>query len=147
MPLMDASQLEQFLADAFPAAPPRYVIEEVADWGVRMRLPLAAVMERPGGTVAGPTLMALADSAAWMAVVSRIGPAALSVTTSLHIDFLRKPPMADVVAEGRLLKLGRSLAVSSVALRTSEGDHLVAQAQVTYHIPHDWNQGQEPSPR
>jgi acyl-coenzyme A thioesterase PaaI-like protein len=79
--------------------------------------------------------MALADAAAWLAILARIGPEPLSVTTSLHIDFLRKPPMADVVAEGRLLKLGRSLAVASVALRTSADDALVAQSQVTYALP------------
>lgn len=135
MPTMDAAELERFLAESFPSSPPPYVVEEVPDWGVRLRLPRAALTDRPGGTVSGPSLMALADSAAWLAILAQVGPVALSVTTSLHIDFLRKPAMADVVAEGRLLKLGRSLAVVSVALRSSIGDALVAQAQVTYHLP------------
>jgi acyl-coenzyme A thioesterase PaaI-like protein len=79
--------------------------------------------------------MGLADGAAWLAILAQIGPVALAVTTSLHIDFLRKPPLADVVAEGRLLKLGKTLAVVDVALRADGSDDLVAKAQVTYSIP------------
>jgi len=79
--------------------------------------------------------MALADATAWLAVVAQIGPVALSVTTSLHIDFLRKPALVDVVADGTILKLGRRLAVVDVALRSVGVDDLVAKAQVTYSIP------------
>lgn len=132
---MDVEELARFLADSFPDSPPPYVVEDVTDDGVRLRLPLAALAARPGGTVSGPTLMAFADAAAWLAILAQIGPVPLSVTTSLHIDFFRKPAMADVVAEGRLLKLGRSLAVVSVPLLSSAGHELVAQAQVTYSIP------------
>ena len=140
MPAMDEAALRAFLTASFPSTPPPYVVEEAADWGVRLRLPVSALTERPGGTVSGPSLMALADSAAWLAVLAQIGPVALSVTTSLHIDFLRKPAMADVTAEGRLLKLGRSLAVIAVSMwNTGDGapgeSPLVAQAQVTYFIP------------
>ena len=90
---------------------------------------------RPGGTVSGPSLMALADCAAWLAVVGQIGPVALAVTTSLHIDFLRKPALVDVVAVGTLLKLGPRLGVVDVALHSVADDALVAKAQVTYSIP------------
>ncbi len=79
--------------------------------------------------------MSLADCAAWLAIVAQIGPVALSVTTSLHIDFLRKPALVDLIAEGALLKLGRRLAVVEVALRSVGDDALVAKAQVTYSIP------------
>ncbi|MHB8681241.1 MAG: PaaI family thioesterase [Acidimicrobiales bacterium] len=137
MPAMDGAALERFLAESFPDSPPPYVVEEVAEWGARLRLARRSLFDRPGGTVSGPSLMSLADSAAWVAILSRIGPVALSVTTSLHIDFLRKPPMADLVAEGRLLKVGRSLAVVAVAITSTAGDELVAQAQVTYSIPPD----------
>jgi acyl-coenzyme A thioesterase PaaI-like protein len=91
--------------------------------------------ERPGGTVSGPSLMALADCTAWLVIVGQIGPVALSVTTSLHIDFLRKPALVDVVAVGTLLKLGKRLAVAEVALYSVESDPVVAKAQVTYSIP------------
>lgn len=81
--------------------------------------------------------MGLTDTAAWLSVLSRIGLVALAVTTSLHIDFLRKPALVDVLAEGRILKLGRRLAVTEVGLWSADGspDELVAKAQVTYSIP------------
>jgi acyl-coenzyme A thioesterase PaaI-like protein len=132
---MDPAELQAFLLAAFPAAPPTYVVESVDPGGVTLRLPVGAAHGRPGGTVSGPALMALADCTAWLAIVSRIGPVELSVTTSLHIDFLRKPPLRDVVAAGVLLKLGRRLAVAEVALTSEGGGDPVAKAQVTYSIP------------
>jgi len=132
---MTVDALQRFLVESFPEAPPTAVVEELADWGVRVRQPITAVNSRPGGTVSGPSLMALADLTAWSAVLARIGPVALSVTTSLHIDFLRRPELVDVIAEGRLLKLGRRLAVIQVSMRSADATDLLAQAQVTYSIP------------
>jgi acyl-coenzyme A thioesterase PaaI-like protein len=135
---MSVEQLQRFLSDSFPGPPVPYVVERISDTGVTMRLPVGIEQSRPGGTVAGPALMALADCAAWLSIVGQIGPVALAVTTSLHIDFFRKPPLVDVVADGSLLKLGRRLAVVEVALRSvgvEETDALVAKAQVTYSIP------------
>ncbi len=79
--------------------------------------------------------MALADCAAWMVIIGQIGPVTLSVTTSFHIDFLRKPEMVDVTATATLLKLGSRLAVADVALYSAGNPDLVAKAQVTYSIP------------
>jgi uncharacterized protein (TIGR00369 family) len=135
MAVMTTDELQRFLLDAFPEAPSTMIVEEAADWGVRMRLPVTKAHGRPGGTVSGPALMGLADGAAWLAILAQIGPVALAVTTSLHIDFLRKPPLSDVVAEARLLKLGKTLAVVDVALRADGSDGVVAKAQVTYSIP------------
>jgi uncharacterized protein (TIGR00369 family) len=132
---MSAEELQDFFLGAFPDAPPTSVVEEVADWGCRLRLPVTAADGRPGGTVSGPTLMALADTTAWLSILAQIGPVALAVTTSLHIDFLRKPAMADLEAEGRLLKVGRRLAVVDVHIRSAGTGDLVAKAQVTYSIP------------
>jgi uncharacterized protein (TIGR00369 family) len=134
---MTVDELQRFLLAAFPGNPPTTVVEDVAATGVRLRLPVTAANERPGGTVSGPSLMALADSAAWLSVLAQIGPVALAVTTSLHIDFLRKPALVDVLAQGRILKLGSRLAVPDVALWSDGGspDQPVAQAQVTYSIP------------
>ncbi len=131
---MDVAELQVFLDAAFPAELP-YIVEEVGDAGIRMRLTVDESNVRPGGTVSGPSLMALADCAAWLAVVGQIGPVALAVTTSLHIDFLRKPALVDVVATGTLLKLGSRLGVVDVALHSVADDALVAKAQVTYSIP------------
>ena len=131
---MDVAELQAFLDGAFPNDLP-YVVEEVSETGLRMRLSVTESNARPGGTVSGPSLMALADCAAWLAIVGHIGPVALAVTTSLHIDFLRKPALVDVVATGTLLKLGSRLGVVDVALHSVADGALVAKAQVTYSIP------------
>src|SRR3954453_20526488 len=132
---MTVPELQQFYVDGFPDDPPATVVEAVSEEGVRLRLPVTAKDRRPGGTVSGPSLMALADAAAWLSVLAQIGPVALAVTTSLHIDFLRKPPLVDVLAEGQLLKLGKRLGITEVALRSVADGQLVAKAQVTYSIP------------
>jgi acyl-coenzyme A thioesterase PaaI-like protein len=132
---MNVAELQGLLDGTFPEMPSPYVVEEVGDWGVRIRLPVTGAQRRPGGTVAGPALMAMADAAAFLAILGQIGPVVLAVTTSLHIDFLRKPDLVDVLAEGRLLKLGKQLAVVDVGLRSVARDELVAKAQVTYSIP------------
>ena len=133
--MMSTDELQQFLADALPNAVVPYVVEGINGTGIRVRLRVGETDSRPGGTVTGPSLMALADSAAWLAIVGQIGPVALSVTTSLHIDFLRKPALVDVVAIGTLLKLGKRLAVVEVAMYSVGSEDVVAKAQVTYSIP------------
>ncbi len=131
---MDVGELQTFLDGAFPSDLP-YTVEAVTDSGMRMRLAVDESNVRPGGTVSGPSLMALADCTAWLSIVGQIGPVELSVTTSLHIDFLRKPALVDVIAVGTILKLGSRLGVVEVALHSVADDTLVAKAQVTYSIP------------
>ncbi len=110
-------------------------VEEVHGDTVVVCQPVLAHHERPGGTVSGPLMMMLADTTAWVAVLAQIGPVLLAVTTSLHIDFLRKPDMTDLVARGTVLKLGRKLAVVDVAIYSRGRDEIVAKAQVTYSMP------------
>jgi len=136
-PIVDAAALNQFLQEAFPQAPRLYRVEEVTDLGVRMRFPIGAEHERPGGTVAGPVLMGLADGAAWLATLSRIGLVPLAVTSNLNIDFLRKPALVDLVADAELLRLGRRSSVTAVRLRSGDDGPLVAHATVGYAIPAD----------
>jgi uncharacterized protein (TIGR00369 family) len=132
--LMDADALNRFMSEAFDS-PRAYVVESVTEGWLLARVPHASIGLRPGGTVSGPTLMGLADGAAYCLILAHIGPVALAVTSSLNITFLRKPRPAGVEAEATFLKLGRKLAVVDVRLR-SEGDPaLVAQAVVTYAIP------------
>jgi uncharacterized protein (TIGR00369 family) len=132
---MTTAALQEFLLGAFPDAPSTMVVQETGAEGVTIRLPVTRSHGRPGGTVSGPAIMGLADCTAWLSILAEIGPVALAVTTSLHIDFLRKPALVDMVAEGRVLKLGRRLAVVSVAVRAQGSEDIVAQAQVTYSIP------------
>lgn len=89
---------------------------------------------RPGGTVSGPTMFALADVAAYLLVLAHVGEVALAVTTNLTINFLSKP-VGDLKAQGRLLKLGKRLAVCEIHILPIDGGDLVAQATATYSIP------------
>jgi acyl-coenzyme A thioesterase PaaI-like protein len=134
-PVMTIAALQDILDTSFPDTRVPYVIEELTATTVRMRLAVQASDGRPGGTVSGPSLMAFADCAAWMVIMGQIGPIALSVTTSFHIDFLRRPDLIDVTGVATLLKLGRRLAVAEVAMASVGGEELVAKAQVTYSIP------------
>src|SRR5271170_2001850 len=131
MLLMGVRELNRFLDDAF-GADRFYVVDEVDDVRLIGRIRADAVGLRPGGTVSGPTLMALADSAAYCQVLAHIGPVALAVTSSLNITFLRKPERADVIAEASFLKLGLKLAVVDVRIRSEGSADLVDQAVVTY---------------
>jgi uncharacterized protein (TIGR00369 family) len=98
-------------------------------------MPASDRILRPGGTVAGPAQMALADIAMYGLVMSRLGRVDLAVTTSLSINFLRRPEPAALIAEGRLLKLGRRLAVGDVTLLSEGVAEPVAHAVVTYSLP------------
>jgi uncharacterized protein (TIGR00369 family) len=135
--VMTVDELNQFLQDAFPGAPRAYRVEHVGPDGVRMRLPFEGAQIRPGGTLSGPTVMALADGAAWLVTLSRIGPVALAVTSNLTISFLSKPAPVDLLAHATLLRLGRRQSVSEVRVWSEGGDPAapVAHATVTYAIP------------
>jgi uncharacterized protein (TIGR00369 family) len=135
--LMDADALNAFLEEAFPGAPRAYRVEGAGHDGVRLRLPYDDGQLRPGGTLSGPTVMALADGAAWLVTLSRIGPVALAVTSNLTISFLAKPAPVDLLAHATLLRLGRRQSVSEVRVWSEGGDPAtpVAFATVTYAIP------------
>jgi uncharacterized protein (TIGR00369 family) len=136
MPKMTVEELEAFYANLFPQMDRhRFKIEVVRDGSVRIRLPYHDLYLRPGGTISGPALMTLADSAMYSLLLAMIGPVPLAVTTNLNINFLRKPAPVDVIAEAELLKLGRRLAVGSVTMYSDGDDEPVAHATVTYSIP------------
>jgi uncharacterized protein (TIGR00369 family) len=132
---MNADEIDQFLAETFPQARGWTRITDIREDELDLVLPFNPENLRPGGTISGPSLMALADSAMYYLLLSKLGPVALAVTTSLHINFLRRPPAADVIATARLLKLGSKLAIGEVHMRTAEGGALVANASVTYALP------------
>ncbi len=133
---MTADELTAFLAREFPQVRADFDVEDVGDDRIRVRLRVAERHLRPGGTVSGPSIFALADVAVYLLVLSRIGPVALAVTTNCSIDFLRKPAAGrDLLAEARLLKLGRSLAVGDVLVFADGSADPVARASLTYSIP------------
>lgn len=133
---MDKAALEAFLRRAFPQVADDFAIEAVGPMTITMRLNVAERHLRPGGTVSGPSMFALADVAIYLAILAMIGPQALAVTTNCAIDFMRKPAAGvDLIAEARLLKLGRVLAVGDVLIRSDGGAAPVARASMTYSIP------------
>jgi uncharacterized protein (TIGR00369 family) len=134
--VMDAAALSEFLLRDFGQVAIDYVVERVSAEGVTLRLKVDDRHLRPGGTVSGPTIFALVDVAMYLAILSRIGPVALTVTTSCAIDFMRKPAAGcDLRGEARLLKLGRSLAVGDVMVFSEGQAEPVARASLTYSIP------------
>ena len=111
------------------------VIEDAWHGGCRVRRRFNEKSLRPGGTISGPTMMALTDFSMYVAVLASIGPVPLAVTTNLNINFLRKPSQRDLIAEVRLIKLGKRLAVGDVEIYSDGEDEMVAHATSTYSIP------------
>jgi acyl-coenzyme A thioesterase PaaI-like protein len=104
MPAMTVKELERFLLAEFPQvfhSDSGLAIEAVWDSGCRVRQAFREISVRPGGTISGPTMMALADFAMYVAVLAAIGPVPLAVTINLNINFLRRPAPRDLVAEAR----------------------------------------------
>lgn len=138
VPVMDVEALEAFMERAFPQmrmGADTTRIEAVGPGTATLRLGFSERNLRPGGTISGPAMMALADYAMYAAVLAHIGPVGLAVTTSLTINFMRKPGPADIVAVARLMKLGRALAVGDILLEQEGLSGPVAQATCTYSIP------------
>lgn len=136
MPRMNARELRDFLQGHFPQVDLLGLeVEQVDHASIRLRMPYHEAHLRPGGTISGPSQMMLCDTAMYLVTLAQIGPEALAVTTSLNINFLRKPAPADLIAEGRLLKLGKRLAVGEVTLYSEGQEEPVAHATVTYSIP------------
>lgn len=132
---MDIPALEAFLAREFPQVAELFRIEALTADGVRVRMPVSEQNLRPGGTVSGPSMFALADVSVYLAILARVGPKALAVTTNCSIDFMRRPGPVDMIAQTRLLKLGRSLAVGDTLLFSDDRVEPVARAGLTYALP------------
>ncbi len=133
---MDQEALTAFLAQDFSEVADEFVVGRVDETGLDLRLRVNSRHLRPGATVSGPTIFALADVAMYLAILSRIGPLALTVTTSASIDFLRKPVAGrDITGTARILKLGRVLVVGDVLIYSDGLAEPVARASLTYSIP------------
>jgi uncharacterized protein (TIGR00369 family) len=139
-PVLDAAQIGELLHEVFPQAfyPGCGLSLERVDYGdIRVRREFHEDHLRPGGTVSGPTMMELADFAMYVAVFSAVGRQPLAVTTNLNINFLRKPAPTDLIAEAKLLKVGKRLAVGEVTIYSDGSDEPVAHVTSTYSIPNN----------
>lgn len=128
------ADIVRFLDSEFPQN--KCVVEKVGKHAAVVRHHVGHDELRPGGTVSGPTMMALADVGIYVAILGEIGIVPLTVTTSFNINFLRKPTRErDLIAECRLIKVGRLLAVGEATIYSEGGGEPVAHAVGTYSIP------------
>lgn len=136
-PVLDAAGVNALIRRAFPEAADENLarVLEVAPGRVRVMSPYRAGLLRPGGVISGPTLMSLADVAAYALVLAHVGDQLMAVTSSLLMNFLRGAKPGDIHAEAELLRLGRRNAVCDVRLWTESPERLAAQANVTYALP------------
>ncbi len=133
---LNKQELTDYLTLVFPQVHKDFVVEELSEDTITMRLVVEDRHLRPGGTVSGPSMFGLADVCVYAMVLARKGRKSLAVTTSSSMDFLRKPEGgADMIAHCRLLKLGRTLAVGDVLMYSEGSDKPVARASLTYSIP------------
>ena len=131
--MLSAQQVQAYLAEIFPQFDADII--SISDHQAVLELPTDERHLRPGGTVSGPTMMALADAAMYVAILGNLGKLALAVTTNLNINFYRKPAPGKLRAEARILKLGSRLAVGDVLLYSEGIDDSVAHVTITYSIP------------
>ncbi|MCC7167942.1 MAG: PaaI family thioesterase [Rhodospirillales bacterium] len=138
MSKMTAAEFQALIEEALPlVAFFRLRVDKMGLGRCILRLPYDNHHVRPGGTISGPAQMALADACMYGVVLSMIGRVELAVTTNLNINFLRKPAETDLVAEGRIIKLGKRLAVCEVSVTSDADGELVAHVTGTYSIPPD----------
>lgn len=136
MPKITIEDFNQLLESEMPwALEAGMFLEKLGPGTAKIRIPYNEGMLRPGGTISGPTMMMLADALMYAVVLSEIGKVALAVTTSFNINFLKKPRPADLIAEGKTLKIGRRLAVVEVSIFSDGLLNPVAHATGTYSIP------------
>ncbi len=131
---MNLYEIQTFLQREFPQSDIK--VEQVGKAGAQVRLQVGFEHLRPGGTVSGPALMTTADCALYVAILSELGPVKLAVTTSLTINFLRRPSAdCDVIGKCRLMKIGKRLVVGEVYLYSEGHEDPVAHVVGTYSVP------------
>jgi len=136
-PVMTAEAISAFWDEHFPQiqAGRDLTLVSVGPGEAVLRLAPGDKHLRPGGTVSGPTLVTLADVAAYAALLAHVGPEPMIVTANLNINFLRRSPLAPLLATCRVLKLGKKLGVVAIDIRPEGGGDLIAHATASYSIP------------
>ena len=132
-PVISAEELQSFLESVFPKIPSKII--DIGPGYLTVEQITKPYDIRPGGTISGPTMMALVDTAMYAVILGHIGIVALAVTTNLNINFLRKPEPGVLKARANLLKLGKQLAVGEVTITCNDDPRPVAHATCTYSIP------------
>lgn len=135
--VLTAEQVQALIRAGLPMAEDiNLYIDRLDAQGVLARVPFSAKLVRPGGTLSGPTIMALADAAMYAVVLGRLGRVEMAVTSNLNINFLVKPKPVDLLAEATILRLSRRQAVCEVSLYSAGNEEeLVAHVTGTYALP------------
>jgi len=134
-PVMTIDELHALVERVFPQVGGQFRIISLGEDSLSLRMHIDDSHLRPGGTISGPSMFALADCAFYLVTLAMIGPEALTVTTSCAIDFMRKPPPTDLIGDARILKLGKSLSVGDVMIHALDDTRPLARASLTYSIP------------
>ena len=130
------SELSSYLDEVFPQVVNRYRIVDLKQGYARVIQNITQENLRPGGTVSGPTIFSLVDIGMYILLLAHIGKEPLAVTTNCSIDFLKKPTMDEgLFADCNLLKLGKTLVVGEVLVKSSEKEALLARSSITYYRP------------
>lgn len=135
MAKMTIAEIEQLMDAVFPESRRLWNITSLEGRELVLHMPFRPQLTRAGGTISGPAMMMLADTAAYFVTLAHAGPLPHMATANLDIHFLSRPQPADMIATARLLRLGRRLAVSTVDLRSAGGEDVVGHATVTYALP------------
>ena len=133
---LNQQQITDLLQQHFPQIQDEISIDSMNDQEATVRLSVNNRHLRPGNTVSGPSMFLLADVAAYIAILAQVGARTHAVTTSAHMDFLRKPQAeTDIIATTKILKISKQLAVVDVYLYSENDDNMVARAAMTYSLP------------
>ncbi|PTU31312.1 PaaI family thioesterase [Stenotrophobium rhamnosiphilum] len=133
---LSGDKIEQLIQMGFGAKEKMFTIENLVPGSLRLVIPYQTRMLRPGNVLSGPSLFTAADLAMYALVIGHIGPEMMAVTANMNLNFLNKATPGNIIADGRLLKLGRKLAVMEVSLYSSaDPETLVAHATGSYSIP------------
>ena len=130
------SELSSYLDEVFPQEVNRYRIVDLQQGYARVIQNITQENLRPGGTVSGPTIFSLVDIGMYILLLAQIGKEPSAVTTNCSIDFLKKPTLdEELFADCNLLKLGKTLVVGEVLVKSSEKEALLARSSITYYRP------------
>lgn len=133
---LTAKEIEAIIREGVPMAEDiDFQVDEVSPERAVARVPFSSRLVRPGGTLSGPTMMALADAAMYAVILSALGRVEMAVTSNLNINFLQRPQAVDLIGEAILLKLGKRLAFCEVRLTSEGSSDLVAHVTGSYSIP------------
>ena len=134
-PQLSISEINEYLDEVFPQMQGRFHVDALSSMQATVRMLAREEDLRPGNTVSGPAIFTLADCAFYIAALAMVGRKALTVTTSCHIDFMRKAPAGELIGEAKVHKLGRALIVGDVLIHTGDEEKPIARASLTYSIP------------